>query len=376
MKVGYLDIILIVLFFQLLTLIPFLIFQKTERGLSNKILGLFLLAKAICITNFLSFRLYDYTFNFFPHAFYFGTSFTILWGPTLYLYIRSLTQKKIKLNYSDMIHVLPFLIHFFILTINFHVYNAEAKRAIMQKGGLFTMAFWNTFYDFLYIYTFLYTMAALFRIREYQKALKGSFSAIDSINLSWMNFVLYGFLLKWFCDICYHLAGNHEILGSAALFTSRLSLLFFINIMIYKALKQPFLFLGYRDYLKLKKQSLSDISKETYLQKLLYHMEKERPYLNPDLTLEELSKMVSIPPRSLTTVMNECLNQNFYDFINSYRVKESARMLLEKSPKFKTILEVLFEAGFKNKSSFNTAFKKHNGMTPTEYRKLQAPQLP
>jgi AraC-like DNA-binding protein len=101
-------------------------------------------------------------------------------------------------------------------------------------------------------------------------------------------------------------------------------------------------------------------------------MEKEKPYLDPDLSFEQLSKMVSIPPRSLTIVLNECLNQNFYDFINSYRVQESARILMEKNPQYKTVLEVLLEAGFNNKSSFNTAFKKYNGMTPSEFRKLQA----
>lgn len=68
-------------------------------------------------------------------------------------------------------------------------------------------------------------------------------------------------------------------------------------------------------------------------------------------------------------MINEGLNQNFYDFINYHRVKESERLLREPDSDFKTVLEVLFEVGFNSKSSFNTAFKKINGVTPTQFKK-------
>jgi len=375
MVLGYLDIILIVLFFQLIVLVPFLLFQKTGKGLPNRLLGIFLLAKALCITNFLSFRLYDHTFTHFPHAFYFGSSFTILWGPMLYLYIRSLTQKDLQFRYRDILHVMPFLVHFLILSFTYHIHNADAKREILRNGGLFSSGVWYYFYTFLHVYILGYTIAALVRIRNYHKAIKNSYSSVRSIHLSWMYFILVGFLLKWSCDVCFHIAGNSGTFASGALLTSRASLFLFITIMIYKGLKHPCLLLGDTYDSQLRKQSLSAVSKETYLQKLLGFMEREKPYLDPDLTLEQLAKRVSIPSRSLTTVLNEYLNRNFYDFINSYRVKESTGILLEKSPRYKTVLEVLYEVGFNNKSSFNIAFKKHNGMTPTEYRKLQTPQF-
>ena len=371
MVLGFLDIILIVLFFQLMVLVPFLLFQKTDKGWPNKILGIFLLSKALCITNFLSFRLYDYTLLHFPHTFYLGSSFTILWGPVLYLYIRSLTQKDFQLRYTDIFHVLPFLIHFFILTFAYHIHSAEVKRGIMMNGGVFTPKIWWYYYFFLNGYILVYTAAAIMHVWNYRRSLKNSYSSIESINLSWMSFILAGFLLKWSCDVCFFIAGGSGKVASVALIISRVSLYLFISLMIYKALKQPYLLLGKNYDGRLKKQSLSAISKDTYLEKLLSFMEREKPYLDPDITLEQMAKRVSIPPRSLTTVLNECLNQNFYDFINRYRVKESIDILLQKSPRYKTILEVLYEVGFNNKSSFNTAFKKHNGMTPTEYRKLQ-----
>ncbi|MGD2035126.1 MAG: helix-turn-helix domain-containing protein [Bacteroidales bacterium] len=375
MQLNFLDIILVVLFFQLLSLVPFLLFQKTGKGISNKLLGIFLLAKALCITNFLSFRLYDFIYSNFPHAFYFGSSFTILWGPALYFYIRSFTDSNFKFRFRDILHALPFLTHFLILTVAYHIYNAETKRNIMSAGGLFDHELWKGYYILLQFYILLYTIAAISCVRQYHKKLRMSFSSIEFISLSWMNFVLIGFLIKWSCDLCYFFAKPESVFSSAVLIASRSTLFLFINIMIFKSLKQPYIFLGKKYYPNERKQSLSEMSKETYLQKLLGFMDREKPYLNPDLTMEQLSKMVSIPPRSLTTVLNECLNQNFYDFINSYRVNDSARILLEQTPRYKTILEVLFEVGFNSKSSFNMAFKKYIGMTPTEYRKIQTSQL-
>jgi AraC-like DNA-binding protein len=85
--------------------------------------------------------------------------------------------------------------------------------------------------------------------------------------------------------------------------------------------------------------------------------------------LMDLAEQVSIPYRALSEVINNKLKQNFYDFINSYRIHESKKLLSEKTERLKTILEVLYEVGYNSKSSFNSAFKKFTGMTPTEYRK-------
>jgi AraC-like DNA-binding protein len=98
-------------------------------------------------------------------------------------------------------------------------------------------------------------------------------------------------------------------------------------------------------------------------------MEREKPFLNPGLTLSDISEKTSIPVRSLSEVINNSLNKNFYDFINSYRIKESQRLLEDSAVNRKTVLEILYEVGFNTKSSFNEAFKRHAGLTPTQYKK-------
>ena len=97
-------------------------------------------------------------------------------------------------------------------------------------------------------------------------------------------------------------------------------------------------------------------------------METEKPFLIPELTLNQLAEKVSIPPRSLSEVINSIFHQNFFDYINSYRIQE-AKQLLMNSNDNKTILYILLEVGFNNKSVFNNAFKKHTGMTPTQWKK-------
>jgi AraC-like DNA-binding protein len=106
-------------------------------------------------------------------------------------------------------------------------------------------------------------------------------------------------------------------------------------------------------------------------QRLRLFMQTEKPWLNPDLSLEELAVAVGQKPKMLSIVINETLGQNFFDFINHYRVDEAKRLLTNPVDEKITVLEVLYAVGFNSKSSFNTLFKKYTGLTPTEFRRQQ-----
>lgn len=60
---------------------------------------------------------------------------------------------------------------------------------------------------------------------------------------------------------------------------------------------------------------------------------------------------------------------NFFEYINSLRITEAMELLKDKGKSRLTIIEVAYQVGFNNKVSFNAAFKKQTGVTPTEYRK-------
>ena len=98
-------------------------------------------------------------------------------------------------------------------------------------------------------------------------------------------------------------------------------------------------------------------------------MQKEEPYLNPELTIQDLAKQLDKPVRELSVLINNKLNQHFYEFINTYRIEKAKELLKNTPSKEFTISEVLYEVGFNSKSSFYTTFKKQVGSTPKEYRK-------
>jgi AraC-like DNA-binding protein len=119
-------------------------------------------------------------------------------------------------------------------------------------------------------------------------------------------------------------------------------------------------------------KELDDVNKsdEMALQMELvkkYVLENES-YLEPSLTIQELSKQVDIPVRDLSLLINRHSNQHFFDFINEFRIQKAKQLMKDPSKKEHTILEILYEVGFNSKSSFNTAFKKFTNQTPTAFR--------
>ena len=120
---------------------------------------------------------------------------------------------------------------------------------------------------------------------------------------------------------------------------------------------------------KYEKSPLTVQTKNDILQRLEDLMIKEKLFLNSSITLGEIADKLSVIPRYLSQVINELKGQNFYDFVNSYRIEEAKKILSDPSHDDEKILAVLFESGFNSKSVFNTVFKKITGITPSEYRR-------
>jgi AraC-like DNA-binding protein len=88
--------------------------------------------------------------------------------------------------------------------------------------------------------------------------------------------------------------------------------------------------------------------------------------LDADFDLAALAQGIDTPAYRVSQVINTELRQNFFDFVNAYRIGESRRQLKEND---KSITEIMYAAGFNSTSVFNTTFKKHTGLTPSQYRK-------
>jgi len=123
---------------------------------------------------------------------------------------------------------------------------------------------------------------------------------------------------------------------------------------------------------KYERSTLTPERSQRYLRKLQHAMEPEKVYTDGNLTLQKLAAKLSIPVQHLSQVVNEQLNQNILDFINTHRVDEAKRRLLDPARKHLSILAIAEEVGFNSKSSFNAVFKKHANITPSEFRKRVA----
>lgn len=125
----------------------------------------------------------------------------------------------------------------------------------------------------------------------------------------------------------------------------------------------------YNDKDKYYYSNLEPEEAKHYLNKLDEYMKKKRPYTDSMISLKKVSSETGIPERHLSQVINEYKKQNFYDFINFYRVEEVKQLLKDPENIKRTLFDILFEAGFNSKTSFNAAFKKYTGTTPSEFRK-------
>ena len=105
------------------------------------------------------------------------------------------------------------------------------------------------------------------------------------------------------------------------------------------------------------------------------HVEAERPYLDPDLTLGALATQVGLDERALSYVLNAGLGTPYADYVNGLRVAEAQRQLLDPARADAPVLEIAMASGFASKATFNRAFKRATGLTPTAFRQTEAPRL-
>jgi AraC-like DNA-binding protein len=102
-------------------------------------------------------------------------------------------------------------------------------------------------------------------------------------------------------------------------------------------------------------------------EQLLAHMQSAKPYLDAELTLNQLAQQLNLPSALVSQTINTGLNKNFNDFINEYRVREICTRLQAGEHKSKTLLGVGMDSGFNSKATFNRSFKKVTSVTPKEW---------
>jgi AraC-like DNA-binding protein len=368
MNIRLLEIVNIISVFQLSVFILFLVRKKPYR-LSNRLLALFLSVQIVIIINFEIFQFPEAVSKLTPHLFHFGTAFFLLAGPSFFLYIKSLALHNFQLRKNDLLHAFPFIAITLILIFTFYFKSPGEKKFLIETHGIFSPLFWQIFNFGAFIQLMIYFAADLRILKNYGREIRQQFSSIQKINLEWLTYIIYGFILAWLSSVAAHYAYYYHFAVADVLMLFDFSAFFlFFSFIFYKGLSQPEIFSLAEEKQKYISSKLTEKDSANYLEKLKSAMEKSRLYLNPELTLKDLASDLSVPARHLSQVINENFHLNFYDYINCYRIEEAKRILAGDSSG-KTVLEILYETGFSSKSSFNTAFKRFTGETPTRFKR-------
>ena len=226
-------------------------------------------------------------------------------------------------------------------------------------------------------------------IKKFQKKLGDIYSfTSDKITLNWLKGVSISFSVTY---LAMFIAGAFNIFNRTSspdpLLFSYIGLTLFAFAFSIYGYKQPQIYKHYgigeetgpsperngnakndQGNGKYQRSGLKKAEADRYLKQLLRIMEEEKPYLNGELSINDLTMRMNIPRHYLTQILNEKLGKNFYTFVNEYRVKEVIRLMNDPRYRHFTLLALGFEAGFNAKSSFNSIFKNFTGMTPSEYR--------
>jgi AraC-like DNA-binding protein len=314
---------------------------------------------------------------YFPHLVRVDSPTHYLFPPLGFFFVYSVFKPDFKLRWIHLLNFLPFLL------------NLAEFTPFYFKDAAFKIAYYNSYIAMhgswaMPWHFFVKTVNALvyFGLQVYvffkYKPKKSDSSAIPSSTVIWFWIFLAGQAIMiggLFADqLTGHLFDIDPYRFSIYMVTFFiydivLALLFFPD-MLYGNQVSPVVLPLVKE--KYGWSKLSTAEKSGIMERVTEYLEhEEKPFLNPKISLQEVSLVLELNPNRLSQVVNETTGLNFKDYINSFRVEE-AKLLLS-SPEFQklTIEAIAEKAGFYSKSPFYAAFKKQAGMTPKEFVAVQ-----
>lgn len=293
-----------------------------------------------------------------------------MYASLFYLYVRVLTTGR-GLGLRDLVHfagfalVLAWAAPVFLLGRE----ETEAAFARWQAGEAHWLPPW--FDPLLYGYAFSYIAAALVRGHRYRRQVRARRSDADRQSLRWITVVAIGQLVIWGIATLQWLVrapwlDYYLIYGAVAAW---------VCVIGYLSLGQP-------PVVELPPEAATAVSDdraagdddprfdevESRLSRL---MREEQLYQEPALTIGQLAKRSGYPEYLVSAVINRRFGGNFWEYINRQRIDAAAARLTDPGDT-RTILDIAYACGFTSKSTFNAAFKRQLGVTPSAWRRDRA----
>lgn len=361
MTLNLFSIVTLFSIFLTIVLVIFFLFTKNGHGNENKILAFLLVLFSLQIVYSFFVSIVNYQFFVEWHMpLYLLRQTSFLIGPAIYFYVNAFIKRKVLVLFKMGYHFLPF-VGMVVFLLIFYRYNKH-----------FTI--WESNFDFyntilILSHNLLYFLLCILAMKKLKISFRDLHKDIKYItSSSWLRIIILGFVFIWVINLnsvaIVYSINNYEWCAYTES-TKALTFFLFICTIMFAILFKPDIYYFIEKY---KNNKLSELNKNEYLQRLSAYMEKEKAYLNPEISLEMVANAISINPRILSQIINETFGKNFKGYVLEYRLKESMQLLTDSKYSEHTILEILYKVGFNAKSSFNNQFKLYTSLTPNEYR--------
>ena len=361
--------------------LQFLILGKKNKTLPDKILAVWMFFIGLHM-----FSYYLYSLGYwqkYPHLIGITHPFPLIHGPLLFLYVVYSLRGSQHFQRNDFLHFIPVIFAYLYMVPFFFFYSGEEKKLIDNNQlGDYKIFMLISLIAFA-ISGIIYPILAYRLSNRYENLAHKNFSYNEGISLNWLRYCIIGIgvifataaffsILRYIFDIDFKFNTDYIFFGETILF------ILFIG---YFGIRHEGIFAENKSGSALqitdssetkkpaeyKKSGLKNEEAEILHQKLLLLMEEKKLYLEPKLTLNALAEELGISGNYLSQIINQYQEKNFYDFVNQYRVEEFKQRAQLPENKHLNILAIALDSGFNSKSSFNSVFKKHTQVTPTQF---------
>jgi AraC-like DNA-binding protein len=292
----------------------------------------------------------------------------LLQGPTLYFYLRSLSETLDVFQWRNVIHLFPavfvatIILIFKVNVIEWLPWNWAHLAAIDRTAVKFIWAIVRCS-PLIYVLACFYTE---YRLRQRQKQV---YSMIASNELRWAEIVLGGFFIHWFWSFVGYFLGGYlsgdmnDLVGTINNYFT----VILVNVLF------AFGLVNTRQLLhSVPVEEVARVAEVPQLNEKILLIERavreQKLYLESQLNLERFSEQIGLRARDVSVIINSHYHSNFFEFINGYRIEEAKHLLLAEETKDDTILDIIYKSGFNSQSAFHRFFKRIVGTTPSEFR--------